>query len=218
LQAVRHAAEVWKVDIISLSLGFTQDDDEDSDQLREEIRKASGNILIFASAANNTSNESKPVRFPARMKEVMCIFSSNSFGRPSDFNPGSKYDRPNLMFPGEKVKGAWPSSLADDDSFEPRGATYKHQSGTSCSTPIAAAVAAGILEFAWQERVPAVRRVKLLKHYSGMTQIFMRRMVDDYKVGDNSYHYVKPWKLISRSCQKDEIPVLISDVLDYIDS
>jgi hypothetical protein len=209
---------VWKVDIISLSLGFTQDDDEDSDQLREEIRKASGNILIFASAANNTNNESKPVRFPARMKEVMCIFSSNSFGRPSDFNPGSKYDRPNLIFPGEKVKGAWPSSLADDDSFELRGATYKHQSGTSCSTPIAAAVAAGILEFAWQARVPAVRRVKLLKHYSGMTQIFLKRMVDDYKVGDNSYNYVKPWKLISTSSQKDEIPVLISDVLDHIDS
>jgi hypothetical protein len=74
------------------------------------------------------------------MKEVMCIFSSNSFGRPSDFNPET--DRPNLTFPGEKIQGAWPSALADDDCFELRGATYRKQSGTSCSTPVAAAVAA----------------------------------------------------------------------------
>lgn len=208
---------MWKVDIISLSLGFTRDDDDDSDLLREEIRRASGSILIFASAANNTNNESKPVRFPARMKEVMCIFSSNTFGRPSDFNPEPKHDRPNLTFPGEKIQGAWPSALADDDCFELRGATYRKQSGTSCSTPIAAAVAAGVLEFAWQERAPAVHRVNLLKHYTGMSEIFVRRMVGNYKVGDNSYHYVKPWRLISTSRRKDDIPVLISDVLDNID-
>ncbi|KAG4433981.1 hypothetical protein IFR05_010530 [Cadophora sp. M221] len=209
-QAIRHAAENWKVNIISLSLGFT----EDNDDLRAEIRSASAKILVFASAANNTINEVKPVRFPASMIEVICIFSSNSFRRPSDFNPDPRYDRPNLTFPGEKVKGAWPSHLTDAETVEWRGATYKYQSGTSCSTPLAAAVAAGVLEFAWQERTPPVRRVSQLRHYTGMTQIFMTRMVDDYKVGDNSYNYVKPWKLISTSCRKEEINVLISDVLE----
>ncbi|KAK0111238.1 hypothetical protein ONS95_001611 [Cadophora gregata] len=214
-KAIRYAAEVWKVDIISLSLGFT---DEDDRHLREEIRKASANnILIFASAANKTSNETKPIRFPARMNDVICIFSSNSYSRPSDFNPRAHYFRPNLTFPGEDIKSAWPSALANERTFEWKGATYKKHSGSSCSTPIAAAVAAGILEFLWQERVPAVRRPELLKHYTGMTRIFMRFMVDDFKYGDNSYNYVKPWMLISEHFPKLEIPGLISHALDKID-
>ncbi|PVH72788.1 subtilisin-like protein [Cadophora sp. DSE1049] len=221
-KAIRYATDVWKVDIISLSLGFTDDDDDDDDDtlhfLRDEIWRASGNkILIFASAANNTSNETRPIRFPASMKEVICIFSSNSYGRPSDFNPDPKYDRPNLTFPGEQIEGAWPSNFSNEKTFEKKGATYKLQSGTSCSTPIAAAVAAGVLEFAWQERIPAVRRLNQLKHCTGMMQIFIRRMVDDYKVGDNSYYYVKPWKLISTSRRKNYISMRISDALDHID-
>ncbi|KAH6706260.1 peptidase S8/S53 domain-containing protein [Leptodontidium sp. MPI-SDFR-AT-0119] len=211
--AIRHAAEKWKVNIISLSLGFTEDDDD----LRAEIRSASAKILIFASAANNTINEMKPIRFPASMSEVICIFSSNSFGRKSDFNPPRRYQA-NLTFPGEKIKGAWPSTLTDAETFVWKGATYKHESGTSCSTPLAAAVAAGVLEFAWQERTPAVRRVNRLKHYTGMTEIFLKHMVDNYKVGEKSCHYVKPWKLISTSCIKAEIPVLISDALEKMNN
>lgn len=213
IQAIRHAAEKWKVNIISLSLGFTEDDDD----LRAEIRSASAKILIFASAANNTINEMKPIRFPASMSEVICIFSSNSFGRKSDFNPPRRYQA-NLTFPGEKIKGAWPSTLTDAETFVWKGATYKHESGTSCSTPLAAAVAAGVLEFAWQERTPAVRRVNRLKHYTGMTEIFLKHMVDNYKVGEKSCHYVKPWKLISTSCIKAEIPVLISDALEKMNN
>jgi hypothetical protein len=187
--------------------------------MRHEIRKASGNsILIFAAAANNTTNEPTPIRFPARMREgVFCIFSSNSYGRPSDFNPPSKFNRPNFIFPGERIEGAWPANLADSDAFQRGDASYKLQDGTSCATPIAAAVAAGVLEFAWQEREPVVRRAKSLEHHSGMTELFLKRMVDDYKVGDNGYHYVKPWKLISIRRRKDEIPLLMSDTMDHID-
>lgn len=121
------------MDIISLSLGFTEDDED----LRDEIRKACArSIIVFAAAANNTTNEIIPIRFPARMKEVICIFSSDAYGRPSEFNPPTRYDRANFTFPGEKIEGAWPSYIPAKDTFERKGVTYKLQDGTSCSTPM----------------------------------------------------------------------------------
>jgi subtilisin family serine protease len=184
----------WKVDIISLSLGFTKDDDG----IREEVRLASAKSTLVFAAANNTRNEDKPVQFPARMKEVICVFSSDAYGIPSEFNPVPNYNRANFMFPGQRIEGAWPSEKADDDTFSRNGTTYKYGDGTSCSTPIAAAVAAGVLEFAWQKRAHEIRNIKLLKHISGMSAVFLEIMVDDHKARDNSYHYVKPWKLISQ--------------------
>jgi hypothetical protein len=204
----------WKVDIISLSLGFTKDDDN----MRREIWLANANsTLVFAAAANNTHNEDMPIRFPARMREVICVFSSDAYGAHSAFNPAPKYDRPNFMFPGEKIEGAWPAGKAiNGTTFERNGATYRDVDGTSCATPIAAAVAAGVLEFAWQKREYEIRKVKLLKHLHGMSALFLKRMVDDYKIGDNSSHYVKPWKLISIHRQKEEIPIHISDIMDNV--
>ncbi|PHH90783.1 hypothetical protein CDD83_2674 [Cordyceps sp. RAO-2017] len=65
-KAISHAADVWKVDIISLSLGF----ESSAGVMRDAIRQACArNILIFAAAANNTTNEVTPIRFPARLDE-----------------------------------------------------------------------------------------------------------------------------------------------------
>ncbi|KAE8448393.1 hypothetical protein EG329_009457 [Mollisiaceae sp. DMI_Dod_QoI] len=203
-----------KVDIISMSLGFTQDDDD----IRDEIMKASASrILIFAAAANNTTNEVTSVRFPARMREVIGIFSSDGYGRPSNFNPLPRFDRANFIFPGEKIEGAWPLSMPADGSYVCGDACYRLQDGTSCSTPIAAAVTAGVLEFACQEREYVIPKVRLLNYHNGMTDIFRKLMVEGYQEGDNSFLYVKPWKLISIHQPKEEIPVIISHTLGRID-
>lgn len=195
-------------------MGFTEDDEN----LRGEVRRACANdILVFSAAANNTINEVIPIRFPARMREVICVFSSDSHGRPSDFNPPPRYNLANFTFPGEKIEGAWPRTVSTEGCFERQGALYKYQDGTSCATPIAAAVAAGILEFAWQEREHEIRRVKMLKHYIGMTDLFLHRMVGQHKLEEKAYHYVKPWMLITNKRRKDEIPFAISDTLDQVD-
>jgi subtilisin family serine protease len=205
--------DIWKVDIISLSLGFTADDEA----MSEAIWKAcASGTLVFAAAANDTKNENTPIRFPARMTEVICVFSSDAYGTPSKFNPFPRRDRPNFMFPGENIKGAWPAGIQADGTFIRKGATYKCEDGTSCATPIAAAVAAGILEFAGQEREHKIRQVKLLKRFGGMSAIFLKRMVDGYAIGENSFLYVKPWKLISTQRFKEEIPILISDTMDNV--
>ena len=215
LQAIEYASETWNVDIISISLGFRGFDID----LMQKIRAAAAKpVLIFASAANNTIHERRPIRFPAQMKEVFCIFSADKNGNESDFNPKPKYDRDNFMFPGENIEGAWPLALAGTtpDIETREGRAYRHLSGTSCATPIAAAVAAGVLEFAWQGREPPIPRVELLKHFDGMKDVFLR-MLDKYKPGDGCYHYVKPWRLITAR-KKPNIPVLLSEIIDNINA
>lgn len=95
---------------------------------------------------------------------------------------------------------------------------YKVQDGTSVATPIAAAVAAGIIEFANQKRAFELKRVHLLKDHRGMTGVFLRWMVDRYKTGEKDFHYVKPWMLFGTSRNQDVIPICISLSIDNIDT
>lgn len=165
----------------------------DPDSVQQIRIAAAKPTLIFAAAANHTIHQRIPIRFPARLSEVFCIFSAKENGAASEFNPPSKNDRANFMFPGEDIEGAWPDSLRDiipeNEMREENGRVYRRLSGTSCATPIAAAVAAGILEFAWQVREHNIEGVGELKHRSGMDQVF-RKMLDKYQEGE--YHYVKP--------------------------
>ncbi|CZR51368.1 uncharacterized protein PAC_01243 [Phialocephala subalpina] len=214
--AIKYATETWNVDIISISLGFP---DVDADVMREIKTAAAKPVLIFASAANNTVHERNPIRFPAQMKEVFCIFSADMNSIASAFNPIPRYDRDNFMFPGENIEGAWPLDLAgvSPEAETRKGRTYRRLSGTSCATPIAAAVAAGVLEFAWQGRETKIRRVEMLKHFDGMKDVFLE-MLDRYKPGDGCYHYVKPWKVITTQLPKVDIPVLLSYIIGKINA
>jgi len=195
-------------------LGFTEDDCE----VIQEIKNAAAQgTLVFASAANNTIHEQNSVRFPARMREVFGIFSADRDGNSSSFNPTARYSRENFMFPGEDIEGAWPAHLEDPKSYQHEGRVYKRQTGTSCATPIAAAVAAGVLEFAWQPRNTKISGVEMLKYYEGMRDVFLK-MLDKHKPGDGCYHYVKPWKLISTTKLKASIPFILSDIIQRINS
>jgi hypothetical protein len=211
IQAIEHAWKRWKVDIISISLGFTQSDDDVEDIIK---KAAADKVLIFAASANNTNNEAMPIRFPARMNEVIAIFSSNAFGFPSRFNPEPNPIRPNFKFPGEQIKGAWPCSIPHKDVLEKNGAKYLLQDGTSCATPIAAAVAAEILEFVWQEREPDIPRKGKLKHYSGMSNLFLKSMTDEPSLAYKQCRLVKPWVLISQSRGKVETAYNIKYLTD----
>jgi hypothetical protein len=151
------------------------------------------------------------------MREVFAIYSADRDGNASSFNPTTRYNRDNFMFPGERIEGAWPGNLEDENSFRRGGRVYKLQDGTSCATPIAAAVAAGVLEFAWQPRYNKPSRVEMLKYYEGMRDVFLR-MLDKHKHGDGCYHYVKPWKLISTKQQKAGISFILSDIIQRINS
>jgi subtilisin family serine protease len=139
-----HATDMWKVNIISMSFGF--------DKFSSDIYKALDHaykmdVVLFAAASNDGNASMNPLKFPASQKEsVICVNAASAFGKPSEFNPLPAIDRDRTTFLGENVKSTWPRSLRKDEP-EIKGGIWRRGSGTSVATPIAAAVAAAIMQF-----------------------------------------------------------------------
>jgi hypothetical protein len=124
--------DFWKVDIITMSLGFSLDKFD----VKRAISEASAkNILVFAAASNNGNNTYIQRAFPARNHQVICVNAMNSYGTQiASFNPPIAPD--DLATLGIAVPSAYVSP-----------AKSKTLSGTSMATPIMASVAAMAIHF-----------------------------------------------------------------------
>jgi hypothetical protein len=136
-QALEHAVNEWKVDIIVLSLGFGEKHKELSDAI---VHAASKRVLIFAAASNDGKNRSDGIAWPAANHNVICVHSADGLGTRSSFTPSPR-DSKRIMVLGECVKSAWPPHLNS-------AGDHKLMSGTSCAAPIAAGIAALVLDYA----------------------------------------------------------------------
>ncbi|KAK1252176.1 hypothetical protein MKX08_003363 [Trichoderma sp. CBMAI-0020] len=179
-EAIDHAVNVWKVDVISMSFGFPSREIDGYDLLERSIRSAvSEDVLIFAAASNNGANTKRA--YPARYPDVICIHSTNANGAPSDFNP-----RPlpgdNLATIGEAIESAWPVHLCDREMNE---LCVARKSGTSFATPIASGIAAFLLQYARSKLLP--REAEQLKrcHY-------MKAVLKAVSVESQGYDYIAP--------------------------
>jgi len=165
-QALAHAIDVEKVDIVSMSFGWKDDSDE---ELRAVIERArASKVLLFAATSNEGNRSRAGIAYPARATDVFGIDSANFHGKPSIFNPVDRSRGQRLTALGEVVKSAYPSDLPTEEP-EPGS---RRLSGTSSATPIAAGIAGLILEFARQpplSKEPAIG--SLLKHVDGMKLI-----------------------------------------------
>ncbi|KAH7127244.1 peptidase S8/S53 domain-containing protein [Dendryphion nanum] len=137
-KALVHAREKWKVNAISLSLGFSET--TIPDYLGSEITKClNSGIMVFASASNDGGEGSRT--YPAKYERVICIHSSNWQGKNSGFNPGRLGENDNFSTVGEHIRPTW-----DPNTAEPVTAmTYKH--GTSYATPVAVSIAAFMIAY-----------------------------------------------------------------------
>ncbi|KAE9978966.1 hypothetical protein EG328_001174 [Venturia inaequalis] len=186
--AINTAVVEWDVDIISLSVGY---DDEEPQIVRDAIDNAvDNNVLVFAAAGNDPS---KPPGFPARMERVIPIYaySSRSNG-PWESNARTRWTD-YFCAPGEAVS---PYDLRVHDGIE------QQRSGTSQSTAFASATAACVLEFARQYKQdrdddedtadwPALdseERMRLLRTPRGMGRIL--KLLSSTKSGPM---YLEPW-------------------------
>lgn len=107
------------------------------------------------------------------MRQVICIKSTDGFGNPSEFNPKPpRHDR-NFCIIGEGIEAAWPVQLGDGH--------VKAASGTSVATPIAAGIAALVLQYARQygNKEWMIEDHKRLNHCDEMRKVF-QSMGRDY--------------------------------------
>jgi subtilisin family serine protease len=187
-EAIRHAKNTWKVDIVVMPSGFWSEDIE-MEKAIDEARH--DHILIFA-AASNYGNV-VDIAFPGRLYidlKLFCMFSTDPNVRAlPTFNPSvlSKA-RYSFAILGENV------GLPNMEGL---------LSGTSFATMIGGAVAGRILDFSrHKDNRERIRRTDKLYTVEGMSAVF-ERMVEG--AVDNGYHCIAPWKILSPEV-KDEAP------------
>ncbi|KAJ3544070.1 hypothetical protein NM208_g3244 [Fusarium decemcellulare] len=182
-KAIQYSVETWDVHIISMSWGFKNEHSCISDDIR--LAHARDKIM-FAAASNEGANlpAGLGATFPASMREVICINSSDGYGNQSDLNPPARNGDFNFSTLGEAV-------LASSSSSE-----LTRQTGSSFATPIAATIVALLLEFIMQKQI--FRADTKLKQQAatkdGVTKLL-------HAIGNpvSGFRYLKPWDLIQ--CQ-----------------
>ncbi|KAL7954001.1 peptidase S8/S53 domain-containing protein [Trichoderma compactum] len=132
----------WAVDIISISLALSEEHYDVNEEITEAPSPSSQDAerkLVFAAAGNRGPCAVRA--FPARKEGVIAVDASDGSGEWVKLNPNSK-SKLNLSTLGENIKIRCP------DSANPGKMKDVYISGSSFATPIAAGIAANVLEFA----------------------------------------------------------------------
>ncbi|KAJ4310138.1 hypothetical protein N0V84_011131 [Fusarium piperis] len=215
-KAIEHAVMKWEVDIISMSFGLTRpaarDDGDEAkeqsalerylnivDEIDAAIRKASPR-LMFAAASNSGKNE--PRAFPASDNPyVFCVHASTGNGHDGGINPETGSDF-NFMTLGMGL------DLLERENFTKNGrsrARYKKvvKSGTSFATPIAAGIAATVLDLA--ARTSAIDKWTRdnLKRFDGMEKMLRLMSTPKGNVNDRMC-YMAPWQHWESGWEREE--------------
>ncbi|GAM36684.1 hypothetical protein TCE0_018f05966 [Talaromyces pinophilus] len=193
-EAIEWAVENHNADIISLSLGLDQDH-EGIDAILDRVLNLNGRQgcrrrIIFAAASNRGSNRMRA--YPARKRGVICIHASEGDGDTGSFNPDPEQESDNF------------STLGIDIMSLHRGKPI-YISGTSYATPIAAGIAANMLQFAKQNLEMQEEDKSLLYSYFGMRQVFKNI---SYPRG--KYDYICPWRRKDRMASQTDIATATS--------
>ncbi|KAK7569069.1 peptidase S8/S53 domain-containing protein [Phyllosticta citricarpa] len=173
--AIHHAVHGRGVDIISMSFGLRP-----TQEIRNLLNEAKGKgILMFAA----TSNDGGPrIKFPANSDEVFAIDAANRTGGPSFDNPGAFQKPYRFTALGEilSLRGSMEGSERRREMIP----------GSSFATPVAAATAAAILEFATQPPLsydPSA--LKGLKMMEGMRAVLIR-LFSTKKSAYSEFHHI----------------------------
>lgn len=193
-----------KVDIITMSLGFNHP----QWQIREAITEAYGkNILVFASASNSGANPIDPIAFPARMPTVICISATDSLGNKLTTTPPFQSMKENFSVIGAGINSAWLQE------------TMERKSGTSFATPIAAGLAALVLEYANQrnEETPGAfqeRHLKTLHTRDGMAPILTKMGSPEA----SGFRFLRPWVLWGDRSRRKSHSRVVGDIIGLVEN
>jgi Subtilase family len=179
------------VDVMSLSWGFPYDSPGIKKVEKALIKAHNQNIVILAAASNE--GDLNEVAFPARLSDsVICIGAATGHGSIADFTTSDPkfqhYATLGIAVRGASLKGMWYRS----NSTEIR-------SGTSTATPIAAGIAALLIDYASRNDC------KLTKGHKGMLRLFAK--LSHHK---DTYRILAPQQLIK---DPDTMKEIIEDAL-----
>jgi hypothetical protein len=182
-----------------MSLGFYQEHPDIQNAIEMQYSNNNGSrkrVLIFAAACNNRALEEKPIGYPARKAgQVICVFSSKTHDRRSDFSPRGRKHHTNISVIGENVSAAWPTGQRQT------------MSGTSCATPIAAGIAVLLLEFASKDLDIPLGATRILGEWERLKaklweisymRTVLRECMSHGEGLDGSYSFLKLWKLLKQ--------------------
>ncbi|KAM0544220.1 hypothetical protein ACHAPJ_011909 [Fusarium lateritium] len=163
-KAVNWAVNECNAHIISMSFGF----DEEDDLIETAIDNAIGSGKLIIAAASNNGGRAERAR-PARRDGVMCIHATDGKGNKGKMNPSPLPNKDNFATLGVAVPLRWKGGQA-------------WKSGTSFAVPIAAGIAAGVLELAVHKCKLTERKLRALCQKQGMEAMFreMAAPRDDY--------------------------------------
>lgn len=203
---MKHALEVWNVDIISLSFAFWEEDPDIQNTIRKATRKP---VLVFAAASNNSADKPHPRGYPARESDVICVHSTDDQGNQSKFSPAGMERSFNFAILGENLNAAWPLDCATAAPISaelkehlvgsvggtsPSNQGTRRMSGTSQATPLLAGIASTILHIT---RLKPFGRFDAkeakLKHARGMQRVLYQCMACEETAP--KYNHVRPGAL-----------------------
>lgn len=181
-----------------MSLGLDGPDTEIDQAIHAALR---ANISIFAAAANNGGN--RPRAYPSSKKSgIICIHASDGMGNDGGISPTPLAKRDNFSTLGIAIESKW-----DDNTV--------YISGTSFATPIAAALAANVLEFARKKCELSEHQQAKLHTLDGVRQM-LELMVGRGTGTRGGYDYVMPFHLWTGNRSIDKFAKEIKKAIDEL--
>jgi hypothetical protein len=196
-----------------MSFGFKFKKHQKHRGLEQAIHDAyKANVLMFAAASNHGDMDFEPIAYPAQDPYVFCVNSSHAYGRSSLFNPQAADEGNNFSILGQCVPSTWPRAVkveymdkVDDDYGV---GVWKRSSGTSVATPIAAAIAALVIQYG-RLKEDLINRQSNLESFRGIEQIFTAMSV---KETSEHFRNIWPWKVLNYQNEKETIFRIVSEL------